>query len=152
SRSTGAPLPGRQEVVVNGYRRTCWLVVLVCAGCSMELPPDKHSEEPPGPRSPEVAAAFLAIDGPAFPHHHYNQVLSPSRFIEGLTPVTPPTPRGQLPDPPKVEFPRLSDWCEDCPEAIDLLSTTRERVEHDLLPIVAADPRIHVRYRAALIL
>jgi HEAT repeat protein len=138
---------------MTGYRWTCSLFILACAGCDLasSLKPDNEPAAP-GTRSPEVIKAFELLEGPAVSHHSFMQDFAPSRFIEGITPANESASRVQRPQPAKVMFPSLEDFYGDCPDAIELLIKTQEWVEHDLLTIAASEPRIHVRYRAARIL
>jgi HEAT repeat protein len=142
--------------------RSGWLaslILLAGAGCGLQDPSKSRSsgeDQTPAPaRSQQVSEALEALKGPPLEHPvgfiNFSN-FSPSHRIEGITPAEGTARQHDVPVPPNVDFPLLDNFFKDCPDTIELLIQTPERVDQELLKLVAADPRIHVRYRAARIL
>jgi len=109
------------------------LILLVGVGCIPDAPPAPDStatvSPPPVPTfSPEVAGALRALEAPSPDRVHINEPGFPTKMY--------------LPD----------DFYNDCPDAIDLLTRTREEVDTALLEIAKTDARVPTRCRAARIL
>src|SRR5262245_2174986 len=95
------------------------------SGDSRKLPSARTKPDPA--HSPPVAKALLALTKPAGDSDRFSDGWSRLRHV----------PWG---------------YREDCKDEIDLLSTTKEDVEPELLKLATSGAGVHVRFRAAYVL